>query len=77
MRATQIRGTNLGQSCLDLVRVKGHATKFNIDQQVTTFLNKGGNDAADALASAAAARLAAPQTLTEAAIGRQRTAMVL
>ena len=48
--------------------------KVHIDRQITTSLNNGGNDAADALASAAAAPHAAPQTLTEAAIDRQRTA---
>ena len=41
-----------------------------------TSLNKGGNEAADALASAAAAHHAAPQAWTEAAIDRQRTAWV-
>ena len=61
---------------LDFVWAKRHATKLHIDQQITTTLNNGGNDAADALASAAAAHHAAPQALTEAAIGRQRTAMV-
>ena len=40
---------------LEFVWVKGHATRAHIDRQVTTTLNKGGNDAADALASAAAA----------------------
>ena len=45
-------------------------------QQVTTTLNKGGSDAADALASAAAAHHAAPQTLTDAACERQRTALI-
>ena len=83
MRATHICGTNLRQlrlgatRRLDFVWVKGHATKLNIDRQITTTLNKGGNDAADALASAAGAHHAAPQALTEAAIGRQRTAMVM
>ena len=43
--------------------VKGHATKVHIDRQITS-LNKGGNDAADALASAAAFH--APQSLTDA-----------
>ena len=56
---------------LDFVWVEGRATMLHIDRQITTTLNKGGNDAADALASAAA-----PQALTEAAIGRQHTAMV-
>ena len=56
--------------------VKGHATKAHIDRQVTTTLNKGGNDAADALASAAAAHHAAPQTLTDAACERKRTALI-
>ena len=36
---------------------------------------RGGNDAADALASAAAAHHAAPQVLTEAATKRQRVAL--
>ena len=53
-----------------------HATKSHINWQVTTTLNKGGNDAADALASAAAAHHAAPQTLTDAAHERQRTALI-
>ena len=61
---------------LEFAWVKGHATKIHIDRQVTTTLNKGGNYAADALASAAAARHSAPQTLTEAAYERQRTAMI-
>ena len=56
--------------------IKGHATKVHIDRPITTTLNKGGNDAADALASAAAAHHAVPHALTEAAIGRLRTAMV-
>ena len=56
--------------------VRGHATKLHIDRQITTSLNNRGNDAADSWASAAAAHHAAPQALTEAAIGRQRTAMV-
>ena len=47
-----------------------------IDLQITTSLNKGCNDAADALASAAAAHHAAPQALTEAARERQRTALI-
>ena len=59
---------------LEFVWVKGHATRAHIDRQVTTTLNKGGNDAADALASAAAAHHAAPRTLTGAAYERQRTA---
>ena len=41
---------------LGFVWVKGHATKVHIDRQITTSLHKGGNDAADALASAAAAQ---------------------
>ena len=61
---------------LEFVWVKGHATKMHIDQQVSTTLNKGGNDAADVLASAAAAHNVALQTLTEAAFERQRTALV-
>ena len=60
---------------LEFVWVKGHATKAHIDRQVTTTLNKGGNDAADALASAAAHH-AAPRTLTDAAYDRQRTALI-
>ena len=51
----------------DFVWVRGHATKLHICRQITT-LNKGGNDTADALASAAAAHHVAPQALTEAAI---------
>ena len=61
---------------LEFVMVKGHATKAHINQQVTTTQNKGGNDAADALVSAAAAHHAAPQTLTDAAYERQRTALI-
>ena len=61
---------------LEFVWVKEHATKKHIDRQVTTTLNKGGNDAADALASTAAAHHAAPHALTEAAIGRQRAALI-
>ena len=61
---------------LEFVWVKGHATKAHINQQVTTTLNKGGNDAADALASATAAHHAAPRTLTDAAYERQRTALI-
>ena len=45
-------------------------------EEAPKLVNKGGNDAADTLASAAAAHQDAPQALTEAAIGRQRTAMV-
>ena len=60
---------------LDCVWVQGHARKVHTDRQITTTLNKGGNDAADALASVAAAHRAAPQALTEAAIDRQRTAL--
>ena len=37
---------------------------------------KGGNDAEDALASAAAAHHASPHTLTGAAFERQRTALI-
>ena len=59
---------------LGFVWVVGHATKVHIDRQITTSLDKGGKDAADALASAAAAHHAAPQALTEAVIDRQRTA---
>ena len=61
---------------LEFVWVKGHATKPHVDRQVTTTLNKGGNDAADALASAAAAHHAVPRTLTDAASERQRTALI-
>ena len=63
-------------SRLDFVWVKGHAKKLHIDQHITTSLKKGGNDAADALASAAAAHHAAPQALAEAAFERQRTTLV-
>ena len=41
-----------------------------------TLTGKGGNDAADALACAAAAHHAAPQTLTDAAYERKRTALI-
>ena len=61
---------------LEFVWVKGHATKAHIDQQVTTTLNKGGDDAADALAFVAAAHHAAPRTLIDAAYERQRTALI-
>ena len=61
---------------LEFVWVKGHATKARIDRQVTTTLNKGGNDAADALASETAAHHAAPKTLTEAAYEMQRTLLI-
>ena len=61
---------------LDFVCVTGHAKKLHIGRHITTSLNKGGNDAADALASAAASHHAAPQALTEAAIERQRTALL-
>ena len=61
---------------LEFVWVKWHATKAHIEWQVTATLNKGGNDAADALASAAAAHYAAPQTFTDAAHVRQRTALI-
>ena len=61
---------------LEFVWVKGHATKAHLDRQVTTTLNKGGKDAGDALASAAAAHHAAPQTLTDAPYERQRTALI-
>ena len=61
---------------LKFVWVKGHATKIHIDRQITTSLNKGGNHAADALTSAAAAHHVAPQTLREAAYERQRTALI-
>lgn len=60
---------------LGFVWVKGHAAKVHIDQQITTSLIKGGTDAADALASAGAAFHAAPQSWTDAAIDRQRTAL--
>ena len=53
---------------LEFVWVKGHATKAHIVRQVTTTLNKGGHDAADALVSASAAHHAAPQTLTDTAL---------
>ena len=49
--------------------VKGHATTVHINRRITTTLDKGGNDAADALASAA------PKVLTDAALVRQRTAL--
>ena len=58
---------------LGFVWVKGQATRVHIDRQITTSLMEG-SDAADALASAAAAFHAAPQSLTDAAIDRQRTA---
>ena len=61
---------------LEFVWVKGYATKVRIDRQVTTTLDKGGNDAADALASAAAAHHAAPQTLTDVACEWQRIALL-
>ena len=61
---------------LGFVWFKGHPTKARIDRQVTTSLDKGGNDAADALASAAAAHHGAPQTLTDAAYERQRTGLI-
>ena len=60
---------------LDFVWVKGHSTKVHIDRQVTTTLDKGGNDAADSLASATASQHAAPQGLTAAATKRQRVAL--
>ena len=47
---------------------------FLEDPESAALADKGGNDAADALASAAAAFPAAPQLLTDAAIDRQRTA---
>ena len=55
--------------------VKGHVTKTHVDRGVMTTLDKGGNDAADALASAAAAHHAGPQALTEAAARRQHAAL--
>ena len=55
--------------------VKGHATMVHINRRITTTLDKGGNDAADALASAAAAHHSAPQVLTDAALVRQPTAL--
>ena len=55
--------------------VKGHATTVHINRRITTTLDKGGNDAADALASAAAAHHSAPKVLTDAALVRQRTAL--
>ena len=54
---------------------KRHATKIHIDREITTTLAKGGTDAVDALASAAAAHHAAPQALIEAATKRQRVAL--
>ena len=48
---------------LDLVWVKVHATKVHIDREITTSLDTGRNDPADALASAAAAHLAAPAVI--------------
>ena len=58
------------------VWVKRHATKSS-HRQVDRHCSgqRGGNDAADALASAAAAHHAAPQVLTEAATKRQRVAL--
>ena len=49
---------------LGFVWVKGYATKVHIDQQITTSLNRGCDDAADAPSSAAAAFHPAPQSLT-------------
>ena len=60
---------------LDSVWVKGHATKAHIDRRTTATLNNGGNDAADALASAAKAHRAAPRASTEAAARRHHTAL--
>ena len=60
---------------LYFVWVEGHATKVHIDREITTTLDKQGNDAADALASAAAAPHEAPQALAEAATKRQRVAV--
>ena len=56
---------------VDFVQVTGHAAKVHIVREITTTLNKRRNDAADALASAAAVHHAAPQALTEAATKRQ------
>ena len=44
--------------------VKGHATMVHINRRITTTLDKGGNDAGDAL-----------EVLTDAALVRQRTAL--
>ena len=55
---------------------EGMRRRAHIDWQVTTTLNKGLNDAADALASVAAAHHVAPRTLTDAAYERQRTALM-
>ena len=57
---------------LSFVWIKGHATRIHIDREITTTLDNGGNDAADALASAAAAHHAAPQAQIEAATKRHR-----
>ena len=65
-----------GTRQLKFTWVKGHATMTHINRRITTSLDKGGNDAADALASAAAAHHSAPKTLTDAALERQRTALV-
>ena len=55
--------------------VKGCATKVHIDREITTTLDKGGNDAAHALASAAEAHHAAPQAPSEAATKRHLPAL--
>ena len=49
--------------------------KIHSDREITTSLNKRGNDAADALASSAAAHHAAPKALIQTATKRRRVAL--
>ena len=51
--------------------MKGHAKEVHIERGITTRLDKHANDAADKLASDAAAHHAAPDSLTTAAERRK------
>ncbi len=57
--------------------MKGHAKQIHIDRGITTTLDKCRNDAADALASAAAASHAAPHLLLQAATRHKQHALAL
>ena len=61
---------------LGFERVKEHATKSHIDRDVSITLNKGDNDVADALTSAAATHHVDTQLLTDATYEKQRAALI-
>ncbi len=75
MWATLAQQIDARERCQLLVTwVKGHAKQLEIDRGIATWVDKCGNDAADALATAGAEAHAPPQELTTEAVRRQRHA---